>query len=251
MKGCVAFVTGGAKGIGRATVEAFVALGVNVAAIDIDEEALRETVAACSASGSKVVPIVADLADTSRLDGSFNAAVAEFGRVDYLVNCAAIVGGTLDFLAVEQAEWKRFFRVNVNAPMVLMQTFARHAISRGGGGRIVNVTSSSAFRALRTRPAYGSTKGALGTLTRIAAAQLGEHDINVNAVAPGLTNTPGAIGAVGDKLRQSAAEGPNANFFKRLSEPEDVSATITFLCSPGARQITGQTIHVSAGTITP
>jgi NAD(P)-dependent dehydrogenase (short-subunit alcohol dehydrogenase family) len=130
----------------------------------------------------------------------------------------------------------------------------RRPISARGGGRIVNVTSASAFRAQHAKPAYGSAKGGLTTLTRIAAAQLGVHDINVNAVAPGITNTPGASyrrGVGVEAMRAKVSEGPQTNSFKRVSEPEDVAAAIVFLCSSGSRQINGQTLHVSAGAVTP
>lgn len=136
---------------------------------------------------------------------------------------------------------------------VALITGAANGIARGRGGRIVNVTSASAFRAQDTRPAYGSSKAALGALTRIAAAQLGTHDINVSAVAPGITNTPGA-GSVRpsglEVMRAKVSSGPQENFFHRMSEPEDVAATIRFLLGPGSRQITGQTIHVSVEAIT-
>jgi NAD(P)-dependent dehydrogenase (short-subunit alcohol dehydrogenase family) len=138
--------------------------------------------------------------------------------------------------------------------MFLIQSFAKHAIKRGGGGRIVVVTSSGAFRAVKNRAAYGASKAGLTNLVRIAAAQLGPHDINVNAVAPGTTNTYGITTARNvdiSVLQKSVSEGPFANFFKRVTEPEDVGATIAFLCTPGSRQITGQTIHVSAGLHTP
>ena len=252
MKGKVAFVTGGAKGIGRATVRAFLDAGVSVAFVDKDEEALRATAREFDAIGPGLFPILADLSDAAQLEPCFQSAVAKFGRIDFLFNCAAILGGTLDFLDIQASEMERSFQMNAVTPMRLMQIFARHVIQRGGGGRIVNMSSSSAFRAQLTRAAYGSSKAAINTLTRIAAAQLGEHDINVNAVAPGLTNTPGVtLGGTVDAamLQDKVSAGPHANFFKRMTEAEDVAATVMFLCSPGSRQITGQIIQVSAGTI--
>lgn len=253
MQGSVAFVTGGASGIGRATVRMFNEQGVDVALVDIDEKALRDTSEEFAGPGARILPIVADLTDTSRLDGWFQAAVAKFGRVDYLVNSAAVLGVIYDFLEVDESDWDRTFQINLKVPMLLMQSFARHAIARGGGGRIVNLSSSSAFRARQNSPAYGCSKGAINTLTRIVAAQLGAHDINVNAVAPGVTHTPGTTSRRGvdvAALKQTVSEGPHANFFKRLTEAEDIAAAILFLCSPGSRQVTGQVINVSAGAVT-
>jgi NAD(P)-dependent dehydrogenase (short-subunit alcohol dehydrogenase family) len=253
MNGTVAFITGGASGIGLATAKGFVSLGTAVAIIDHDAPALASAEDALRASGAAVMAVHADLSLTEQLDPLFRSVVEGLGRVDYLVNAAARVGGTYDLLEVQTSDWHQTLELNMTVPMLLMQCFARHAIERSGGGRIVNVTSSSAFRAQGTRPAYGSSKAGLGALTRIAAAQWGAHEINVNAVAPGITNTPGAIRAMRGTVETVAAKassGPNANFFKRITEPEDVAATIVFLCSPGARQITGQTIHVSAGAVT-
>ncbi|HSV79404.1 MAG TPA: SDR family oxidoreductase [Ramlibacter sp.] len=255
MQGNVAFITGAASGIGRATARALAAAGVRVAMVDYQDAELQAAAQELERAGAEVLPLLADLTQTEGLAPLVQAALDRFGRIDFLVNSAAQVGGTYEFLQIASAEWDRAMLLNVKVPMLLMQLFARHVMQRGGGGgRIVNVTSSSAFRAQGTRAAYGSSKAALTALTRIVAAQFGEHDINVNAVAPGITNTPGAeramkVDAAGMKAKVS--EGPNANFFKRLTEAEDVAATIVFLCSPGSRQITGQTIHVSAGTITP
>ncbi len=250
----VAFITGGASGIGLATAKAFAALDVRVVIVDHDASALKAAEAALPRSAESTLAIHADLSRIDQLATLFQSVVDRFGHVDYLVNCAARVGGTYDLLEIQPEDWNQTLQLNLTTPMVLMQCFARHAIQRGGGGRIVNVTSSSAFRAQGARPAYGSSKAGLGALTRIVAAQLGAHDINVNAVAPGITNTPGAIRAMqgtAETVAAKASGGPNANFFKRITEPEDVAATILFLCSPGARQITGQTIHVSAGAVTP
>jgi NAD(P)-dependent dehydrogenase (short-subunit alcohol dehydrogenase family) len=252
MKGNVAFITGAASGIGRATARAFVSSGVRVGIVDNNEVELEAAVEELAVLGADVMPVLADLSQIERLDELLQSAIKRFGRIDYLVQSAAVVGGTYDFLQIQPSEWDRALQLNLKTPMVLMQSFARHAIERGGGGRIVNVTSSSAFRAQGTRPAYGTSKAGLGALTRIVAAQLGEHDINVNAVAPGITNTPGAARAMNvdvEAMKAKVSEGPNANFFKRLTEADDVAAAIIFLCSPGSRQITGQTIHVSAGTI--
>ena len=129
--------------------------------------------------------------------------------------------------------------------MLLMQEVARHMIERGEGGRIVNVSSSSAFRA-RSHVAYASSKAAIVQLSRSAAAELAPHGINVNAVAPGLTRT----GMTGDRdIDEDARDGHLSNLFGRAAEPPDVAAAIVFLCLPESRQITAQTIHTSAGLV--
>lgn len=250
-----AFITGGASGIGRAAAEALLRNGVRVAIADVNPSALEDTAEKLSGIGPEILPIHADLSDFDALGNTFDRAIAAFGQVDYLVNSAAIFTSlTADLLEVSMQEWDRVMNVNLKMPMFLLQLYARHAVRRGGGGRVVLVSSSGAFRGPNNRPAYGASKGGITSLVRIAAAQLGKHDINVNAVAPGVTNTPGNLAGRNidvSVLRQSVIDGPKANFLGRVSESEDVAAVIAFLCTPGSRQITGQTIHVSAGHITP
>jgi NAD(P)-dependent dehydrogenase (short-subunit alcohol dehydrogenase family) len=250
----VALVTGAANGIGLATLELLHSGGWSVAGVDRDREALDAARSRHSDAKDEILLIQQDLSDQSRLPDLFQRVLSEFGRVDALINCAAILGGTLSLLDIDIDEWDQVYSVNLRTPFVLMKLFASHAVSRGGGGRIVNVTSASAFRAMNTKPAYGSSKAALGALTRILAAQLGAYDINVNAVAPGVTNTPGAGRNRNidlSMMEAKVASGPQENFFHRVTESDDVAATIQFLCGRGSRQITGQTIHVSAGAVTP
>jgi Dehydrogenases with different specificities (related to short-chain alcohol dehydrogenases) len=252
MEGKSAVVTGGANGIGRATARALLELGVNVAIIDYDREALTDAELEFSSCAGSALIIFADLSSQSEINAAFDTAIRKFGRLDILVNSAARLGGDYDLLNVDPDDWDKTFRVNVRGVLITMQLFARQAITAGGGGRIVNLSSSSAFRAQNTRPAYGCAKGAVNTLTRIAAAQLGPHDINVNAVAPGITNTPGATtkrGVPFDALQKKVSDGPNANFFKRVTEASEVADVIAFLCGPGGRQITGQVVNVSAGAV--
>ena len=183
------------------------------------------------------------------------AAVAEVlathGRIDALVNAAGIAGDEGEILEQSEDNWDRVLAINLKAPFRMIQEVARHMIERGGGGRIVNITSSSGFRARRSMAPYGAAKAGLTQLTRTAAADLGRYDINVNAVAPGVTMTP-MTHMIGDEsdFQKAVSEGPLANLLNRPSRPEDVADAILYLCLPGSRQITGHTIHTSAGAVT-
>lgn len=246
----LAIVTGGASGIGSEIVRALCAHGATVAIIDRDETALREMGASLRAAGHRCSEHVFDLARHDAIADLVGAIHGQYARLDILVNCAALIDGGRTLLDIDADTWDRVHAVNLKAPMLLMQAAARRMIQDGRGGRIVNVTSSSAFRAQMVFPAYGSSKAGLTQLTRSAAADLGPHGINVNCVAPGVTVTPMLQKIVGLKGAQEMAQsGPLANLLGRPSLPEDVAQVVTFLCLPASRQITGQTLHTSAGAI--
>ena len=244
-----ALVTGGASGIGEATVRALADAGSAVAVVDRNGDGARRVAADVERSGGSAVAIEFDLAETGAIADLVEQVLGALGKIDILVNAAAIGGGSGDILEVDEAAWDRLYAINLKAPVLLMQRVAQHMIERGRGGRVVNLSSSSAFRARRSPVAYASSKAALVQVTRCAAAQLARHDINVNAVAPGLTET-GMTAAMGSEgLQRGVEEGPLANLFHRVSQPQDVAAAVLFLCLPGSRQVTAQTIHTSAGAV--
>jgi NAD(P)-dependent dehydrogenase (short-subunit alcohol dehydrogenase family) len=246
----VAIVTGGASGIGRATVVGLVQAGATVAVLDRDEAGVNTVVEQGKQVGGKALPVPFNLADTKQIPNVVAHVLQQCGRIDILINCAGVTGRFQSLLEMEEDNWDFVQTVNLKAAMLMMKHVARHMIDRGGGGRIVNISSSSAFRARNSPIAYASSKAALVQLTRSAAAELGPHNINVNAVAPGITATA-MTQVIGDAvaLQKAASSGPLENLFHRVSQPEDVAAAIVFLCLPGSRQITGQTIHTSAGAV--
>jgi NAD(P)-dependent dehydrogenase (short-subunit alcohol dehydrogenase family) len=250
LQGKGAVVTGGASGIGRATVFALAQAGAKVAVLDRDEAGVRAVVEEVKKSGGEAIPCPVDLAKTAEIGTYVANILQQLGRIDILVNNAGVTGKFQTLLEMEEQNWDFVQAVNLKAPMLLMKHVARHMIDRGGGGRIVNLSSSSAFRARNSPIAYASSKAAIVQLSRSAAAELGPHDINVNAVAPGITATAmtKVIGDA-DALQRVASSGPLENLFHRVSQPEDVAAAILFLCLPASRQITGQTIHTSAGAV--
>jgi NAD(P)-dependent dehydrogenase (short-subunit alcohol dehydrogenase family) len=250
LSGKVALVTGGASGIARATVLALLQAGATVAALDRDEAGVKAVVEQGKQSGGKALAIAFDLTDTKSIPGVVERVIRELGRIDILVNAAGVAGRFRNLLETEEQDWDFIHTVNLKAPMLLMKHVAQHMIARGGGGRIVNISSSSAFRARNSPIAYASSKAGIVQLTRSAAAELGRYDINVNAIAPGITAT-GMTRPLGDAeaLLNIASSGPLENLFHRVSQPEDVAAAIVFLCLPGSRQITAQVIHTSAGAV--
>jgi NAD(P)-dependent dehydrogenase (short-subunit alcohol dehydrogenase family) len=250
LAGKSALITGGASGIGRAAVAALLGAGAAVVALDRDEIGVNRAAEEGRKTSSKAFAMAFDLSDIKAIPNAVAEAIRQLGRIDILVNCAGVAGRFQSLLEIEEPAWDLIHTVNLKAPLFLMKHVAQHMIDTGGGGRIVNISSSSAFRARNSPLAYASSKAALVQLTRSAAAELGPHDINVNAVAPGITAT-GMTRMLGDAdaLLRVASQGPLENLFHRVSQPEDVAAAILFLCLPSSRQVTGQTIHTSAGAV--
>jgi len=189
LAGKVAIVTGGASGIGRAGVAALLGAGAVVAVLDRDRAGVDAVVSDGNKSGANAFALVADLAETKHIPDTVAKVLEQFGRIDILVNCAGVTGKFQTLLEIDEGNWDFVHTVNLKAPMHLMQQVARHMIDRGGGGRIINISSSSAFRARNSPIAYATSKAAIVQLTRCAAAELGRYDINVKAIAPGITAT--------------------------------------------------------------
>jgi NAD(P)-dependent dehydrogenase (short-subunit alcohol dehydrogenase family) len=249
LSGKVALVTGGASGIGRATVKGLLKVGAAVAILDRDETGINKVAQAGRALGGKTLAVPFDLTNLKGIPAMVAEVVSKMGRIDILINAAGLAGRGQPLLKLEEEDWDLIQTVNLKAPMLLMKHVAQHMVDRGGGGRIVNISSSSAFRARQSPAAYASSKAAIVQLTRCAAAELAQYDINVNAVAPGFTIT-GMTRRMGEESFQRAvSSGPLENLFHRPSQPEDVAEAIVFLCLPGSRQITAQTIHTSAGAV--
>jgi NAD(P)-dependent dehydrogenase (short-subunit alcohol dehydrogenase family) len=245
LEGKVAFVTGAASGIGKASALALGEAGARLALIDRSEDLLADVATELAGRGIEARHYPFDLLNLSGIEGLVASVIGDFGHIDCLVNAAGIAN-TDTILTVTLETWERVHTINLRAPMLLIQAVGKHMIERGEGGKIVNLSSSSAYRAdLTCFPAYSSSKAGIDALTRSAAAVLGPHNINVNSVVPGVTITP----MVGNIDPQYAVSGPLANLLQRLSMPEDVANIVAFLCSPLARQITAQSIHSSAGNI--
>jgi len=248
-------VTGAGQGIGLATAIACARAGANVACADINEKTAREAASAVSAAGTRSLAVVADLGSVADIDRMVAETVAAFGHIDVLVNNAGVTRRAY-IMDMNEADWDRIHRVNAKGVFFCLQRVAKEMIPRRSGS-IVNVASVAGKGFSGTSNAiYAASKGAVISLTFTAAQQLAPHDINVNAVCPGLVRT--AI--VEDLFRTMAAnEGrPLAEIegravegvpLKRMNEPADIAAAIVFLASPAARNITAQTLNIDGGLI--
>jgi NAD(P)-dependent dehydrogenase (short-subunit alcohol dehydrogenase family) len=250
LAGRVALVTGAGSGIGRAVSQVLAGLGASVAALDVDPVGAEATVAGLVGTGATAVPLVVDLGRPDDVAGVVDDVRTRLGPPTILVNNAGMVLGQR-LLDTDLAAWNLTLNVNLTAAFILTRAAGLGMIEHGAGGNIVNISSSSAFRAMQTSGVYAVSKAGLGSLTRAAAWELGPHGINVNAVAPGVTRTGITVRGIGgdQALDQAVSAGPLENLLHRVSEPEDIANVVAFLCLPSSRQITGQVVQVSAGAV--
>ena len=256
LEGKVALVTGAGRGIGRAVAIGLAKAGAEVAVADIEVAPADEAGAEIRALGRRSLTLRADLGDLADIDAMVATVAGEMGGIDVVVNNAGVTRhGTL--LEITEETWDRIHRINAKGTFFCIQRVARQMIEQGRGGRIINVASTAGkgFRGTSS-PAYAASKGAIISMTYIAAHQLAAHDINVNAICPGLVETQ----MLNDMLAERAADtGTPVTQLKeslqqmiplgRLDEPEDIAATAVFLAGPGGRNITGQTINIDGGLI--
>ncbi len=251
----VALVTGAGNGIGRACALALAAAGAHVVVADIAGPAAEAVANAIMETQRRALAIQADVGNLAEIDRMVRATVDAFGRIDILVNNAGVTRRA-DIMELTEADWDRIHRVNAKGVFFCLQRVAREMIPHRSG-RIINIASiAGKGYAGTSNAAYAASKGAVISLTRTAAQQLGRHDINVNAVCPGVTNT--ALSQANLQVRaQQEGLDPEAVQRQRLreiplgraNEPEDIAAMVVFLASDGARNITGQTINVDGGII--
>ena len=238
-------VTGGSRGIGRATAEAFAhagaAVGFNYSRAEDGAEA-EETLAALGAAGVAAHAARADVADAeavTRLFAELRAALG--GAPDILVNNAAVTHDAPLMMVAPEA-WDRVIETNLKGAYLCSRAALRAMIA-ARGGRIVNVVSPAAFLGHEGASSYAASKGGLVALTKSLAREVARFGITVNAVSPGLVDTKLVAGVAEARRDELARQIP----LGRLARPEEIAAAILFLASPAASYVTGTTLHVDGG----
>ena len=242
--GKVAVVTGAGNGIGLAIAKAFALEGASVVIADINRDAGE---AAAAAIGSPACAIALDVADEVAVEALVEASVARFGRIDILVNNAGLVLHR-SIVDMPRSDWDRQLAVQVTGPFLLSKHVARHMIARGGGGKIVNITSLAGMVGREQAVAHCVSKGGLAMLTKVAAMEWAQYGINVNAVAPGLIDVPN------QRNEQTLSKAYRDSYvrmipFGRMGETDEVANMVLFLTSEDAAWITGQEFIVDGGTM--
>lgn len=247
LSGKVAIVTGAAQGIGAQYALALAREGAKVCIADV--AAADEPQRLIAAEGSEAIFVKTDVTDQGAVEAMVREAESAFGRVDILVNNAAIFASLKGkpFEEISSAEWDMVHAVNVRGVFECCKA-AVPAMRRQGGGKIVNVASGTAFKGSPMLLHYVASKGAVVALTRALAREVGKDRIAVNCIAPGLTLSEGVkANASYDDAFVSANTATRA--FAREAEPADMLGTVVFLCSADSDFITGQTIVVDGGSV--
>ena len=237
----VAVVTGGARGIGLAVAQWFLARGYRVALIDIDAETLRKTEAQL-ADPERVLAVNHDVSKPDQVAAAIETIDQRFGRIDALVNNAG-VAVFKPILQTTWEEWRYVLDTNLDGAFLCTQAVAP-VMLRNGGGSIVNIASISGLRASTLRVAYGTSKGALIHLTKQQACELGDAGIRVNAVAPGPVLTEMAKKVHSTSIISDYFDAIPLN---RYGTPEEIAEAVGFLCSPAASYINGQVLAADGG----
>jgi NAD(P)-dependent dehydrogenase (short-subunit alcohol dehydrogenase family) len=241
-----ALVTGASYGVGAAAALALARDGYDVAITATRAENLKETVAKVESAGARAVPLVLDLRSQASIEQAVSATVAAFGHVDLLVNNA---GTNLRRLAVDvtSADWNDMIAVNVTGTFFITQQVGRHLIGRKRGGAIVTIASTHALVGAPERSTYGIAKAAMVQMTRMLAVEWADHDIRVNAIAPGrmLTPSPSRAGTSSDPKYMEAMLKRIP--LHRLCTAEEVAAAVAYLAGPAAASVTGQVLVLDGG----
>ncbi|HZN28527.1 MAG TPA: glucose 1-dehydrogenase [Xanthobacteraceae bacterium] len=250
LAGRTAIVTGGAKGIGRHYSQALAAEGARVMIADIaDGRELAAEIAAKHGANS-VTSAVADVSDETSVKALVAETMARFGKIDVLVNNAALYAPLQETKCTEiEAElWDKVMAVNLRGPFLMVKHVAPHMTAQGYG-KIINIGSGTAFRGIPWMLHYVTTKGGIMAMTRALARELGEHGIRVNTLAPGFTlsdtvmsENPGHVETARDRAIQSRS-------LRRDEHPQDLLGALVFLASADSDFITGQTIAVDGGNV--
>jgi NAD(P)-dependent dehydrogenase (short-subunit alcohol dehydrogenase family) len=250
LSGRTAIVTGGAKGIGRHYSQALAVEGAQVMIADIADGAeLAQEIAARHGANS-VASVVADVSDEASVAALVAGALERFGKIDILVNNAALFAPLPETKCTEidAALWDQVMAVNLRGPFLMVKHVVPHMQAQGYG-KIINIGSGTAFRGIPWMLHYVTSKGGIMAFTRALARELGEHGIRVNTLAPGFTLSDTVLRENPGHVKTSRERALQARSLRRDEHPQDLLGALVFLSSAESDFVTGQTIAVDGGNV--
>lgn len=247
-QGKVVAITGGAMGIGEATVIAFASLGASVVIVDIDLDNAQKVASKISSDNGKVLISRTDISDEKQVEDMVNRVVSEWGQLDILVNNAGIYHQG-DILGTSLDTWYKIMNVNLTGAF-LCSKYAAAAMAHTGRGVIINISSEAGLVGIKGQVAYNVSKGGMIQLTRSCAVDLAEFGIRVNCVCPGTTETPLVREAVNRAPDPKAAKRAleEVRPLNRLGKPEEIATAILYMASDEIGYATGAILSVDGGS---
>lgn len=245
VQGKVALVTGGSSGIGRATSLIFAREGAKVVVADVLVEGGEETVRLIKAAGGDAIFVKADMSKAADIEAMVQKAVSTYGRLDCAHNNAGIEGGTGKTGDYKEEDWDRVMLINLKGVWLCMKYEIQQMLKQGGGV-IVNTASDAGLLGVPQMPAYVASKHGVVGLTKTAALEYAKSGIRVNAVCPGVINTPMVERITGQRpgrAERMAAVEPVG----RMGKPEEIGEAVVWLCSDAASFVTGLPMAVDGG----
>lgn len=240
--GKVAFVTGAASGIGRATAIAFASEGARLAILDRTKEALSETAAVVRGAGGEVLVIACDVSEPEQVESAVSRVVATFGRLDIAFNNAGVENKAAPVHEIELKEWDRILDINLRGTFVCMKHELAQMV-RQGGGVIVNTSSGAGVRGVAGGGSYAASKHAVIGLTKSAALDYAKQNIRVNAILPGNIETPMMDRFTGGDIQKAIDLEP----VERLGKPEEIADAVLWMSADLGAFVTGAAISVDGG----
>jgi len=245
----VAIVTGAASGIGRAIALTLGQEGANVVIGDLDIAGAGKVASEVSDLGARSLAVKTDISRPAEVNSMVENAIAEFGKIDILVNNAAYLGFSFEhkpFMDTEEAEWDLHINVTLKGTLHCCKAVIPCMVDQNWG-RIINITSDAAkAMALKGEALYSGCKAAVAAFSRCLAGELARHNVLVNCVSPGLTMTPTVVKTRSKEWQDKVLSSIP---LKRAGEPEDIANMVLFLASDEAKYITGQHFSVNGGVL--